>query len=168
MKFNHSSILGLGSNIHPKSFNLSVAANYLSEFVKIEKISGIYKTKSLLLDDQPDYFNIVLICTTFMTLHQLIYFCQQIEKKMDREKQYKWGPRNIDIDILDFDGQCFSDEIITVPHKFLADRNFVIYPLKEICPHYVHPRLNIGIEKMEKLLNNHSYIIRVGDLLWPL
>jgi len=158
--------LGLGSNTYPKAKNLSSAIAGLSSLLNIISVSGVYKSRSLLLDAQPDYFNIVLKASTFINPCQLLSFCKTIEKIMHRDTPYKWGPRNIDIDIIDFDKRIIKSKSLFLPHKEVPYRNFVVLPLMEIEPEYVHPENHISVEKMYDLLDNHSEIHRLGELKW--
>jgi len=158
--------LGLGSNIYPKAGSLSFALSRLSSLLNIISVSGVYKSRSLLLDCQPDYFNIVVKTSTFIDPYQLLSFCKTTEKAMHRDTHYKWGPRNIDIDIIDFDKKVIESKSLFLPHKGFPDRNFVLLPLMEIDPCYVHPVSHISVEKMYDLLDNHSEIHRLGELKW--
>jgi len=158
--------LGLGSNIYPKAGNLSYALTQLSSLLNIISVSGVYKSRSLLLDCQPDYFNIVVKASTFIDPYQLLSFCKTIEKTMHRDTPYKWGPRNIDIDIVDFNKRVIESKTLFLPHKEFPGRNFVLLPLMEIEPEYAHPVNHISVEKMYNLLDNHSEIHRLGELKW--
>ena len=158
--------LGLGSNIYPKAGNMSSALAELSSLLDILSVSGVYKTKSLLLDRQPEYFNIVAKALTFIDPYQLLSFCKTVEKIMHRDTPYKWGPRNIDIEIIDFNKRVIKSKTLFLPHKEFPDRNFVLLPLKEIEPEYVHPVNHVSVEKMYDLLDNHSEIHRLGELKW--
>lgn len=158
--------LGLGSNIYPKAGSLSFAISRLSSLLDILSVSGVYKTQSLLLDSQPDYFNIVVKASILIDPYQLLSFCKITEKTMHRDTPYKWGPRNIDIDIIDFDNMVIESKSLFLPHKEFPNRNFVLLPLMEIEPGYVHPVNHISVEKMYDLLDNHSEINRLGELKW--
>ena len=75
-------------------------------------------------------------------LLELLDRLKAIEKKIGRENGAKWGPREIDLDILLFNDLIFSNDRITVPHKELVKRDFVLIPLSEIAPDLIHPALN--------------------------
>lgn len=82
-------------------------------------------------------------------------FIKKIEKKLGRENTYKWGPREIDIDILFYNNIVFTDEKLTVPHAGIQHRDFVLTPLIEIDPSLFHPVLkqkisDISIQESEK------------------
>ena len=72
---------------------------------------------------------------------------QTIENKLGRKKTYKNAPRTCDIDILSYKNRVISGDI-TIPHKRMSKRNFVVIPLFEIAPNYVHPKTNISIKKL--------------------
>lgn len=85
---------------------------------------------------------------------------KQIELKIGRKKGEKWGPREIDLDLLYFNDEIYSDEKLTVPHKGILDRDFVLVPLSEIAPDFIHPELK---EKNSDICkrNSKENIIRV-------
>ena len=77
----------------------------------------------------------------------------QIEKKLHRYRSVKNEPRTCDIDIIDFKGMIIKDKNLTTPHPQCHTRNFVLYPLKEICPNWIHPIFNKKIDILIKKLN---------------
>jgi len=81
----------------------------------------------------------VIRINTEYSLVDLFSFLKRIEKDLGREKTIKWGPREIDLDILFYNDLIYSDENLTIPHKGITDRDFVLIPLNEIDPDLVHP-----------------------------
>lgn len=65
--------------------------------------------------------------------------CKNIELELKRKKRFKWGPREIDLDILYYEDLVFEDENLKIPHKYIFERDFVIVPLNDISPDWVHP-----------------------------
>jgi 7,8-dihydro-6-hydroxymethylpterin-pyrophosphokinase len=78
----------------------------------------------------------------------LFKFLKSVEQQVGRKVTTKWGPREIDLDILFFNDMIYSDDEITVPHKDLLNRDFVLVPLSEIAPDLIHPLMNKKISEI--------------------
>lgn len=168
MSSRNSAALGLGSNLGHKAANLALALKHISGFCRIIKVSPVYKTASLLKDDQDSYFNICALTETYMEPPELLACLKQIEKKMGRADTGRWYSRLIDIDIIDFNGVQYRDEKLTIPHPGIAERSFVLYPLRDILPGYIHPISCRSIDNMVKNNKDDLGIIKLGELLWQL
>ncbi len=152
-------ILGIGSNLGDKVLNLQNAINFLKENFIVNNISKVYSTKSLLKDNQDDYFNCVVDFLTDKKLPVILNIIQNIEISMGRVKNTGyWGARLIDIDIIDYDNIIFSSENLNVPHRQMYKRSFVLYPLKDVYKDYIHPILNLSIDEMISLLQDNLNI----------
>ena len=132
--------LGLGSNEGDRKSNISQALSLLKPSVQIEKVSPFYENPALLPDHYDPswnhpFLNIALKGKTSLNVKNLFYLIQDIEKKIGRLKNSKkWSPRTIDIDILFIENVELCDEILTVPHPALTQRDFVLSPLRDIEP----------------------------------
>lgn len=82
-----------------------------------------------------------MMINTGKNLKELLNFLKDIEKKTGRTVSERWGEREIDIDILYFNDEIYKSDIVTVPHKGIPERDFVLAPLDEIDPGYIHPQL---------------------------
>ncbi|MGA1845880.1 2-amino-4-hydroxy-6-hydroxymethyldihydropteridine diphosphokinase [Deferribacter abyssi] len=164
----HRVIFSIGSNLGDKLKNIYTSLLFLEKkLVYIKKVSSVYRTKSLLLDDQPDYFNIVVNAETRLCQMRLLNVCKEIEKKMGRINTKKWMSRVIDIDIIDYDRKVFIADNLIIPHLQFHKRSFVIYPMRDICPDYIHPINKEKLEYFIKRIENDLAIKRVGELKWP-
>ena len=123
---------------------------------EVESASSIYETIPYGEVPQDEFFNAVIRVQTNLELKELFNLLKSIETKVGRNKREKWGPREIDLDILFFNNIIYSDEEISVPHKDLLNRDFVIIPLLEIEPDLVHPAIN-------KKLNEFSIFERTSE-----
>ena len=87
-------------------------------------------------------------------------FLKSVEKQVGRKVTTKWGPREIDLDILFYNDMVFSDDEITIPHKDLMNRDFVLVPLCEIAPDLIHPIMNKKISEIIifQSVNNESLV----------
>ena len=142
--------VGLGSNIGSREEYLSraIAAIASSPNCKIVKVSSVYETKAYGETEQPNFFNAALEVETKFSLIHFLLFIKNIEKELGRTKRAKWGPREIDIDIILFNNDVYSDEQISVPHKDMLNRDFVLVPLAELNSSLTYPVTG------EKLINH--------------
>ncbi|HMJ48610.1 MAG TPA: 2-amino-4-hydroxy-6-hydroxymethyldihydropteridine diphosphokinase, partial [Ferruginibacter sp.] len=123
----------------------------------ISKRIGLIKRKSHLYNtapwgniNQPDFLNQVLIVSTRLPALETMKAILAIEEKIGRVRTVKNAPRIIDIDILFFDKDIINESILTVPHPALANRMFVLVPLNELSPAFIHPVLKKSIHYLLK------------------
>ena len=149
--------LNIGSNLNSvygdRFCNIKQAINLLSH-IKIIKISSFYETPSYPNKKNPKFLNIAVKLVTNLTPIELLKKIKIIEKKMGRIKKSLNEPRICDIDIIDFKGINIKNKILQLPHPRLHTRNFVLYPLKEIEPNWIHPIFNENIDFFLNKLNN--------------
>lgn len=126
--------LGLGSNIGDRLENLQTAVKLLSNKVIIVETSHVYETEPVGLKEQPWFFNAVASVDTFLTAQELLDFCKEIEREMQRKETVRWGPRIIDIDVLLLGNKKIDRDTVKIPHPEMQNRAFVIIPLCEIAP----------------------------------
>ena len=136
--------LNIGSNlnsIHGSKFdNISIAIQLLIEAkLKIEKISNFYETPSYPNKKLPKFLNIGVLVNKNLNILKLYKDINLVQKKMGRIKSKRNDPRVIDIDIIDFNGQIKDSKDLILPHPRAHLRNFVLYPIVEIDPKWLHP-----------------------------
>lgn len=141
-------ILGFGSNIGDRKFNLIAAQSIISKQVKIQKVSSIYETEPWGKKDQSKFLNCCVIAETNLSPSKLLELIKQTEERLGRKRSEKWGPREIDIDILFFNDQIIDSENLSIPHPEIQNRLFVLVPLNEIASDFTHPVLNETIAKI--------------------
>ena len=156
-------LLGLGSNL-PSQFgdrftNINLAISSLEGYgIKVIKKSSFYETPSYPNKENPKFINIVILVDTTLPPVDLMSVLIFIEEKLGRKRDKKNDPRTCDIDIIDYNGQIlnlkYNNLNLTIPHKELAKRNFVLFPLQEIFPEWKHPKtneiINVLIQKLSK------------------
>lgn len=151
--------LGLGSNIDDRLKYLCNAVLSIGEDknCSIIKASSVYETKPYGNIDQNNFYNAVILIESNYNVDDLYNFLKQVEQKLGRKKtNLMWAPREIDIDILFYNNLIYSNDILTIPHKEILNRDFVIVPLLEIAENFIHPVLNKKINELDlSLLNNH-------------
>ncbi len=130
---------GLGSNIGDKPENIRKALKLLEErgVARLTAISRIYRTPPWGVLDQGDFANACAIGETSLSPYELLAAVKKIEADMGREPTRRWGPRLIDVDILFLGDHTLDDPELTLPHKELFGRGFVLLPLVEIAPDLV-------------------------------
>lgn len=135
------SYIGFGSNINDRLEYIGKAIKLLDEIneCKVVKVSSVYESKPYGYTKQNNFLNCVAEISTTLTLDDLLKVLKDIEQKIGRKQRKKWGPREVDLDILFFNDLIYSDDKLTVPHKDIMNRDFVLVPLCEIAPELIHP-----------------------------
>ena len=152
-------LINIGSNLDSKKgnrlFNLNKTLELIKlENIKIKKISSIYETPSYPNKKNPKFLNIGLEIRCSCSPQNLIKKFNKVEKKLQRTRGLKNKPRTCDIDLIDYNGIIIETKKISTPHPRAHLRNFVLYPLKEICPTWIHPMYNKNVDFLIKKLNS--------------
>lgn len=126
--------IGLGSNLDEPLFQLKKSINNLKqlEAIDVVNVSSFYRSDPMGPQDQPDYINAVAELSTSLSAEQLLDVLQEIENNQGRIRKQRWGARTLDLDILLFSDKVINSERLTVPHKGISERNFVLYPLNDL------------------------------------
>ncbi len=160
--------LGLGSNKGDR-FNYLVSAVKLirqDKNCRLVRSSSVYETKPYGNLDQENFYNAVILIETKYDLETLYYFLKDIEKEVGREKsEIHWNPREIDVDILFYNNLIYKSEILTVPHKDIMNRDFVLVPLIELTDDFIHPVLNIKLSDIDLSLIDKHIIRKLNKIL---
>jgi len=131
--------LGLGSNMGDRQHNLDRALGFLSQRLRLEKVSSIYDSEPVGNIEQPRFLNLVCRVSTNLSPMALLTLAKGIETKMGRGAGVSGAPRTIDIDILFYGDEVIGTPELVIPHPRLTERAFVLVPLVEIAPDLVHP-----------------------------
>jgi len=145
---NHLIYLALGTNLGDRSANLHAALAALSSDVKVIAESKVYETPPWGVENQPAFLNMAVKCETTLEPESLLKRIKQLEVRLGREQTFHWGPRLIDLDILFYDDLILKTESLTIPHPHLHERAFVLVPLAEIAPDFIHPVLKKTIKEL--------------------
>ncbi|PJA97467.1 MAG: 2-amino-4-hydroxy-6-hydroxymethyldihydropteridine diphosphokinase [Ignavibacteriales bacterium CG_4_9_14_3_um_filter_34_10] len=150
--------LALGSNKSDRIDFIHQAINRLKMEldIVITKISSIYYTKPFGYREQENFVNLVVLLETEIDLDSFYLLTKKIEMEIGRTKSIKWGPREIDLDILLFNDLILQSEHLTIPHKEIENRDFFLVPLIEIEPDIINPRnKNFFKEHLNSLQENY-------------
>lgn len=134
--------LSLGSNLGDRATNLERAIEALSEIgVRVLRRSSIYETEPVDFLVQPWFLNCVVEGKTSLEPRQLLEGLQAIERKLGSKKLIPRGPRIVDLDIIFYEAAVIHEAGMEIPHPRLAERRFVLIPLSELAPEFLHPVL---------------------------
>ena len=147
----HDLFLMLGSNLGERMGNIKLAEKMINDQIgEVRKCSDIYETEPWGCIDQPLFLNKLLLVETYFDAQKVLELALCIEKALGRNRllSNKWKERSIDIDIIYFDEQIIQTPQLVVPHPRLHQRNFVLIPLADMVPEFVHPVLKKNTLKM--------------------
>lgn len=152
--------IGLGSNLDNPLEQVERAVKALAELGTITAQSPWYQSQAIGPGDQDDYINGVVALTTQLAPLQLLHALQAIENHQGRVRTVRWGERTLDLDILLYEQLELNSEELTIPHPYLCERAFVLYPLLDIAPELKLPKgqpissfkAAVSQQKLEKLI----------------
>jgi 2-amino-4-hydroxy-6-hydroxymethyldihydropteridine diphosphokinase len=142
--------LGIGSNIGDKQGNITSALCRISEICEVKKKSRMYLTEPVGNIEQDWFLNCVVEIQTEIEPKHLLSSFKSIERKLGRAKNVKNGPRIIDIDILFYGNNIVNTKNLVIPHPLLHERLFVLQPMIDLNPDFIHPVLKKSIQELYK------------------
>lgn len=152
--------LCLGSNVGNRASNLHDAIGLLEKNVgKVAKKSHVYETQPWGEPNQDLFMNQVVMLNTTLEPRELLDKISRIERELGRERKEKWGPRVIDIDILFYGKRVIRDKGLEIPHPELHKRQFVLVPMIEIAPEFVHPVLHKDMLNLFEICEDTSDVM---------
>lgn len=139
--------IACGSNIGDRRVHLNNAVDaFLSDKkCRVLRVSDWVETTPYGGVEQADFLNGALSIETLYTPEELLEMLQAVEKKEARERKERWGPRTLDLDILLYEGSVRDTKLLTIPHRDMKNRDFVLKPLAQIAPYEIHPILGKSI-----------------------
>ena len=161
----HSVFLGLGSNQSEKIKNCEQA---IREVLKLEGSflvarSSWHSSEPWGKEDQDWFINGVIQIKTELSPLELFRKVKEIEKRLGRRDTGTWGPRPIDIDILFYDDLFIQTPEMEIPHPRISERNFVLIPLTEIAPHFLHPVFKKTIRELLNMSSDQKKVLKVSE-----
>lgn len=156
--------LGLGSNLGDRQGHLRAGLHGIRKKIgDLKSVSGLYETEPWGVENQDSYYNLAVEVSTPLLPLRLLHTIREIELECGRERKEKWGSRTLDIDLLLFEDYHFTLPGLTVPHPRLTERNFVLYPLAEIAPAFVHPGKRLTVAGLKERCPDTGWINRNAD-----
>lgn len=157
--------IGLGSNLGDRQANVAGALQRLRAFVDITRVSSAFITTPVGYRNQPDFVNLACIGTTALAPRDLRAAMREVERRVGRGAAVPMGPRAIDIDLLLYGDLHIGDEDLTIPHRGLQDRAFVLIPLAEIAPDWRDPVTGLTIAALASRVDASGVTRSEGGLL---
>jgi 2-amino-4-hydroxy-6-hydroxymethyldihydropteridine diphosphokinase len=137
-----------GTNLGDRKANLDFAVRSLAKGGVVKNLSSCFETEPVGYWDQPWYLNQAIELETPLTPSELLALCQEIESDGGRVRTFRNAPRTLDLDILLYGSIVVQEENLIIPHPRMAERRFVLVPLAQIAPEFVHPLLNKSIQAL--------------------
>lgn len=142
-----SAFIGIGSNIGDRLAFCREAIGRLGSKpgVRVKKISSLYETDPVDYLEQNRFYNAAVSVETSLSPGALLAWCQEIERQLGKKILIPKGPRTVDLDLLFYDGRIINEPGLQIPHPAVPDRAFVLIPLVELAPDFIHPALHISV-----------------------
>lgn len=154
-----------GGNVGNRQINLETAEVMIENSIgKIIRSSKIYETDAWGITDQDTFYNQVHLVKSKLSAQQIIRVILKIEKDMGRIRTVKNAARIIDIDILFFNDETINEPDLTIPHKEIPNRRFVLTPLNELAPQLIHPVLKKNIHTLLTDCTDNLKVTPVNNL----
>ena len=152
--------LSLGTNLGERISYIENAIKGIKEIrnTEIEKVSSIYETEPWGVTSENNYLNCALMIRTDLKAEELLTELKQLEKKLGRSDNMRWSDREIDIDILFYGDEIIRNETVIIPHSFIEKRKFVLAPLSEIAPDFLHPEINKSVSELLRITEDTLYV----------
>ena len=144
-------VLSLGGNIGDVQQVFELARIQLEKRIgELVISSSLYSTKAWGIENQSDFLNQVVVILTECAPLEVLEFCLIIEEELGRVRKEKWHERIIDIDVLFYEDKIIDSTNLILPHPYIQDRNFILHPLVEIMPGFIHPSLKKTVFELKK------------------
>ena len=160
----HKIIIGVGGNLYSENGYHPIevctkAINTLADYsIKVEKQSKWYSSEPIPKSDQPNFFNCVFLATTELNEYDVLSSLHEIECKYGRKRNKINEARSIDLDLIDYSSKILQNKNLIIPHPRAHLRKFVMGPLAEIKPDWVHPILKVNVLEILKKLDKQKII----------
>mgnify|MGYP002628548472 CR=1 FL=1 len=144
-------VIALGSNLGDRDLNISSAVLELAKIIEVTHLSTNYETQPVGGPDQPEYLNAVLLAESALAPHDLLTAMLEIENKLGRTREIRWGARTIDLDLIVAGGEKIKNDLLELPHPRAHERRFVLEPWLEIDPDALIPGKGSVLELLREI-----------------
>jgi 2-amino-4-hydroxy-6-hydroxymethyldihydropteridine diphosphokinase len=141
-------VIAIGSNLGDRELNIDSAVAEIAKKIEVTHLSTNFETDPVGGPDQPKYLNAVLIAESLLAPHELLEYLLEIESRLGRTREVRWGPRTIDLDLIIYGNEIIDSADLVLPHPRAHERRFVLEPWAEIDPEAEIP----GIGRIEDIL----------------
>ena len=155
-------IIGVGGNInsedgiHPVEICNKAINSFHHYSIEVKKQSKWYNSEPIPKSDQPNFFNCVVIASTKLNEYDVLKFLHKIEAEFGRRRNKVNAPRSIDLDLIDYSNKVSKNNKLIIPHPRAHLRKFVMGPLAEINPNWIHPILKVNVLDILKKLDKQK------------
>jgi len=159
-------LIGFGSNQGDSVRICTAAVEILRRhpYIEVRKVSSLYRTAPVGMTEQDWFINGVAQGETSLTPEGLLDELHSIENDFGRIREMRWGPRTLDLDILSFGERRIDSPGLAIPHPRLHERLFVLVPLAEVAPRWIHPGLNLSAHTLLDRISGQGNVQRVERL----
>jgi 2-amino-4-hydroxy-6-hydroxymethyldihydropteridine diphosphokinase len=155
--------LSLGSNRGARVAQIEKALERLSgSGIKVKRVSSYYQTEPVDFRPQSWFVNCVAEVETDLMPRQLLKVCQAVERELGRRPGVTKGPRPVDVDILLYENAVIRSRELVIPHEKMAERRFVLIPLRELAPNLRHPVSSMTLPELLHQTSDLSRVIRMA------
>ncbi len=159
--------IGIGSNLGDRANYLHQALVEIanSENIFMKKYSSVYETEPVGNKEQPQFLNMVAELESTLSPQDLLRRLKEIENSLGRKYSEHWGPREIDLDILYYGSEVYNDEKLHLPHPEIANRRFVLVPMKEIAENFLDPMQRLSMTELLRRCSDTSVVRKISPPL---
>jgi 2-amino-4-hydroxy-6-hydroxymethyldihydropteridine diphosphokinase len=160
-------LVSIGSNIGDRLDFLQKAVDELGKVsgVTLRTVSSVYETEPVGKKDQPNFFNAALELASSIPAAQVLTALKEIERKVGRTPSVRWGPREIDLDLIYVGGLIAEEGRLVLPHREVANRRFVLTPLAEIAPEFVDPVRKVTLKDLLDSCSDSNSVVRISPTI---
>jgi len=154
--------ISVGSNIGNRLENCRKAVAAIAELAKITAVSSVYETEPVGPKDQPDFINCAVEIETDLPPRKLLSELLSIEDALGRVRKERWRERAVDLDIIFYGSLAMNSDDLTIPHPRAHLRRFVLEPLAEIDPAFVHPVLGASVSELLEKVEGLERVVKTA------
>ncbi len=154
--------IGLGSNLGDRIHFLQKGITALEAIpmTHVVSVSSVYETEPVGLEEQPPYLNAVAEVQMFIDPVELVTMLKAIEEQIGRTESIRWGPREVDLDLLYYGERILREGMCIIPHPEITNRRFVLVPLAEIAADFIDPSRGLPIREVLAHCADTSGVVR--------